>query len=127
MDKKNKKYFEVNKETWNKKVSVHFESEFYDVETFKKGKTSLNDYEILEVGDVKGKSILHLQCHFGLDTLSWSRMGAKCTGIDFSNEGIRSAELLNEELNLYATFIDSNLIRVYFYLKLEKVLNPFPL
>jgi SAM-dependent methyltransferase len=112
MDKKNKKYFEVNKETWNKKVSVHFESEFYDVETFKKGKTSLNDYEILEVGDVKGKSILHLQCHFGLDTLSWSRMGAKCTGIDFSNEGIRSAKLLNEELNLNATFIESNLYDV---------------
>ena len=65
-----------------------------------------------EVGDVKGKSLLHLQCHFGLDTLSWSRLGAKCTGFDLSNEGIKQAKLLNDKLGLAATFIESNLYDV---------------
>ena len=61
MDKKYTKYFEVNKETWNKKVEIHSKSEFYNVDEFLKGKSSLNNFEIKELGDVKGKSILHLQ------------------------------------------------------------------
>jgi len=112
MDKTTKQYFDVNKETWNKKVSIHAESEFYDVEGFKNGKTSLNSYELEELGDVEGKSLLHLQCHFGQDTLSWSRLGAKCTGIDLSNEGINEAQRLNEELGLDAKFVESNLYEV---------------
>jgi len=112
MENKNNKYFEVNKETWNKKVSIHSKSEFYDIEGFKKGKTSLNSYELNELEDVKGKLLLHLQCHFGQDTLSWSRLGAKCTGIDISNEGIALAKKLNLELGLDATFIESNLYDV---------------
>ena len=112
MNEINKKYFEVNKDTWNKKVSIHKTSEFYDVEGFKKGKNSLNAYELNEVGDVKGKRLLHLQCHFGQDTLSWSRLGAKCTGIDLSDEGINEAKKLNNELGLDAIFIESNLYDV---------------
>ena len=112
MKNMNNKYFEVNKETWNKKVSIHSKSEFYDIEGFKKGKTSLNIFELEELGDVKGKKLLHLQCHFGQDTLSWSRLGAKCTGIDLSNEGIELAKKLNLELGLDATFIESNLYEV---------------
>mgnify|MGYP002630525864 FL=1 len=112
MDIKYKKYFETNKDTWDKKVSIHAKSEFYDVEGFKKGKTSLNKYELKELGDVKGKTLLHLQCHFGQDTLSFSRLGAKCTGIDLSPEGIKQAKLLNDELGLDATFIETNLYDV---------------
>lgn len=112
MENKNLKYFEENKDTWNKKVSVHIKSDFYDVEGFKKGKTSLNKYELEELVEVRDKSLLHLQCHFGQDTLSWSRLGAKCTGIDISNEGIKNAKFLNEELGLDATFIESNLYDV---------------
>ena len=112
MDIKYKKYFETNKDTWDKKVSIHAKSEFYDVEGFKKGKTSLNKYELEELGDVKGKTLLHLQCHFGQDTLSFSRLGAKCTGIDLSPEGIKQAKLLNDELGLDATFIETNLYDV---------------
>jgi SAM-dependent methyltransferase len=112
MNSKYKSFFDTNKATWDKKVSIHAKSEFYDVEGFKEGKTSLNKYELDEVGNVKGKSLLHLQCHFGQDTLSWSRMGAKCTGIDLSGEGIAKAKLLNEELSLDATFIESNLYDV---------------
>ena len=112
MNNKNKNYFEVNKDTWDKKVSIHTKSEFYDVEGFLKGKNSLNKFELEELGDVKGKSLLHLQCHFGQDTLSWSRLGAKCTGIDLSSEGIKQAKLLNDKLGLNATFIESNLYDV---------------
>ena len=112
MDNKYANFFKTNKATWDKKVSIHAKSEFYDVEGFKKGKSSLNSYELNEMGNVKGKSLLHLQCHFGQDTLSWSRLGAKCTGIDLSSEGIKQAELLNEELGLNATFIESNLYDV---------------
>jgi len=107
-----KKYFEVNKTTWDQKVNIHAKSDFYNVDDFKKGQTSLNAYELDEVGDVKGKSLLHLQCHFGQDTMSWSRLGAKCTGIDLSSEGIKEAKKLNNELGLDAAFIESNLYDV---------------
>lgn len=112
MNEINKKYFEVNKDTWNKKVSIHAKSEFYDVDGFLNGKTSLNTCELEELGSVNGKSLLHLQCHFGQDTLSWSRLGAKTTGIDLSNEGIKEAKRLNATLGLDATFIESNLYDV---------------
>jgi len=112
MDKKYTKYFEVNKETWNKKVEIHSKSEFYNVDEFLKGKSSLNNFEIKELGDVKGKSILHLQCHFGQDTLSLARLGAECTGIDLSNEGIKKAKDLNKQLGLNVNFIESNLYDV---------------
>ena len=112
MEDKNNKYFEVNKDTWNKKVSVHSKSKFYNIEGFKNGENTLNSYELNEVGDVKGKKLLHLQCHFGQDTLSWSRLGAKCTGIDLSIEGIMLAKKLNRELGLDARFIESNLYDV---------------
>ncbi len=106
------KYFEINKDTWNKKVSIHSKSDFYNMTAFEKGKTSLNSIELDALGDVSGKSLLHLQCHFGQDTLSWSRLGATCTGIDLSNEGIKKAKEINEALNLNATFIESNLYDV---------------
>lgn len=103
-------YFDVNKETWNKKVAVHAESKMYDLESFQSGKSSLMPYELKALGDVNGKSLLHLQCHFGQDTLSWQRMGAKCVGVDLSDEGIRLAKQLNDELQLDAEFICSNVL-----------------
>lgn len=105
-----KKAFEINRETWNKKVAIHSKSEFYDMAAFKAGKSSLNSYETDALGEVSGKSILHLQCHFGQDTLSWSRMGAQCTGVDISEEGIQLARSLNEELGLDAKFVCCNVL-----------------
>ena len=107
--KLSRKYFEQNKNLWNKRVAIHKHSDLYDVEEFKKGKLSLQPIEIEELGDVKGKSLLHLQCHFGLDTLSWARLGAKTTGIDFSEEAVDPALLLNDELKLDSKFICSNI------------------
>ncbi|MFO7448216.1 MAG: class I SAM-dependent methyltransferase [Ignavibacteriaceae bacterium] len=110
-------FFESNKKIWNDRVAVHAKSDFYDVESFKKGKSSLNFIELEELGDVTGKTLLHLQCHFGMDTLSWTRLGAKTTGVDFSDKAIILAKELNDELKLDSEFICSN---VY---DLKEVLN----
>jgi SAM-dependent methyltransferase len=102
-------YFQANKELWNKRTAAHKDSSFYDLEGFKKGENSLSPIELNEVGNVKGKSLLHLQCHFGMDTMSWSRLGAKCTGVDLSNDAIQLAKEINDELSLDAKFICCNL------------------
>ncbi len=106
----NKKYFDANKELWDEFAKIHYktESENYSVKSFLEGQTTLKSYELKEMGNVKGKSLLHLQCHFGLDTLSWAREGAIVTGIDISSEGIRLAKLLANQAKLEARFIESN-------------------
>ena len=104
------KAFQINKQTWDKKVDVHAKSKFYDLQAFKEGKSSLNSYEIEALGNVAGKSLLHLQCHFGQDTLSWSRLGANCTGVDISENAIRLAKQLSNELNEKATFVCCNVL-----------------
>ncbi len=106
----NEKYYKTNKATWNEKVKVHSKSEIYNMKAFKDGKSSLMKYELDALNDVKGKSILHLQCHFGQDTLSWSRLGAKCVGVDFSDKGIKLAQKLNEELKLDTKFVCCNVL-----------------
>jgi SAM-dependent methyltransferase len=102
------KYIEANKTLWNKRTAIHKDSSFYDVAGFKAGKNVLTPIELSALGDVKGKKMLHLQCHFGLDTLSWARLGADITGIDFSDAAIREAIQLNNELGLSAKFICCN-------------------
>jgi SAM-dependent methyltransferase len=101
-------YFEANRVLWNKRTAVHKDSSFYDVAGFKAGVNSLTPIELNEVGDVKEKSLLHLQCHFGSDTMSWSRLGAKCTGVDLSDDAVKLAKEINEELKLDAKFICCN-------------------
>ncbi|WP_109299871.1 bifunctional 2-polyprenyl-6-hydroxyphenol methylase/3-demethylubiquinol 3-O-methyltransferase UbiG [Aquimarina sp. AU474] len=117
MSKEFQKYFETNKQTWDNKVGVHAKSDFYDLDSFKKGETSLKKYELKALGNVSGKSILHLQCHFGQDTLSWSRMGAKCTGVDISENAITLAKELNSELELDANFVCCNVLDTSLYIK----------
>jgi SAM-dependent methyltransferase len=107
---KNSEKFETNRKTWNTKVAIHVESEFYDMPNFRSGKTSLNKYEIDALGDIFDKRLLHLQCHFGQDTLSFARMGAKCTGVDISDEGIKLAQKLNTDLKLDANFVCCNVL-----------------
>lgn len=104
-------YLSKNKEAWDKRTKVHIESEFYDVTSFKNGKCSLNPIELKQVGDVRGKSLLHLQCHFGQDTLSWARLGAAVTGVDLSSDAIKQAKLLNKSLGLTAVFIESDVVQ----------------
>ncbi|MCE9678983.1 class I SAM-dependent methyltransferase [Shewanella sp. AS1] len=102
-------YIEINKQAWDKRTAVHFESQFYDVPGFLDGKSSLNPIELAQLGEVQGKSLLHLQCHFGLDSLSWSRLGASVTGVDLSSRAIEKARWLADKLRLDARFIESDL------------------
>ena len=81
-------YLEINKDSWNKRTQYHVNSNFYEMAAFKAGKSSLMDIELGLLENIKGKRILHLQCHFGQDTLSMARMGAKVTGIDLSDKSI---------------------------------------
>jgi SAM-dependent methyltransferase len=100
-----KNYIEVNRQSWNKRIDSHLRSDFYDLDGFLNGNTSLNDIELKLLGDVKGKSILHLQCHFGQDTISLGRLGARVTGVDLSDKAIESAKELSRKTHVDASFI----------------------
>src|SRR5262245_54235860 len=102
-------YIELNRKAWNIKTDIHVQSDFYDVKGFLEGKTSLNDIELSLLGSVKDKSILHLQCHFGQDTISLARLGAKVTGVDLSDNAIREARALAAKTGVDASFICCNL------------------
>jgi SAM-dependent methyltransferase len=102
-------YFDANKELWNQRTAIHKDSSFYDVTGFKTGKNVLTPIELNELGDVTGKKMLHLQCHFGLDSLNWARLGADVTGVDLSDAAIREARQLNDELGMNAKFICCNI------------------
>lgn len=101
-------YFDENKHLWNQRTVVHKDSSFYDLNSFLQGKSSLNEIELKELGNIEGKKILHLQCHFGMDSLSLARMGAEVTGIDLSDVAIAEAKKLNDQLSLDAKFICCN-------------------
>jgi 2-polyprenyl-3-methyl-5-hydroxy-6-metoxy-1,4-benzoquinol methylase len=98
-----------NRRAWDLRTRVHQESAFYDVESFKRGRNSLRPFELDELGDVTGRSLLHLQCHFGMDTLSWARLGAHVTGVDFSEDAIETARALAAEIGVAARFVCANL------------------
>ncbi len=101
-------YYETNKRRWNELVDIHAKSNEYDLENFIAGKNSLHRVELEKLGDVKGKRLLHLQCHFGLDTISWARLGAKVTGVDFSETAIELAREIAKKVGVDAEFVCSN-------------------
>lgn len=107
--KPDKDYKTINKIAWNLKTNIHVESEFYNNEAFLKGDSSLKQIELELLGDIQGKSILHLQCHFGQDTISLSRLGAKVTGIDLSDKAIDYASNMAKELAVDTKFICSDI------------------
>lgn len=98
-------YIKTNRELWQKLTGVNATSAYYRLAQFKQGENALHELEMGEVGSVDGKSLLHLQCHFGMDTLSWARLGAEATGVDFSPKAIDLARSLSEELKIPAKFI----------------------
>ena len=111
------KAFEINKETWNTKTEIHYESDFYDKHAFAKARNSLNSYELNALGDATGKSLLHLQCHFGQDSLSWVNKGALVTAVDLSDKAIDRARKLSTELELPAKFVCCNVLDTSQYVK----------
>lgn len=99
----------ANQHGWDLRTHAHLQTSFYDLAGFKAGKCMLNAPELSGVGDVQGKSMLHLQCHFGLDTLSWARRGATVTGLDFSGAAIDAARSIAQETGFTdALFVQSN-------------------
>lgn len=97
----------ANQALWDEKTEIHKDTPFYDLPGFIAGKNALQSIELEEMGDVKGKSLLHLQCHFGMDTLSWARLGAKVTGVDFSPKAIELAKSISAEIDVPGRFIQS--------------------
>lgn len=102
-------YLDANRERWNELTPIHARSAYYGVDAFKAGASTLRSIERDELGDVTGKSLLHLQCHFGLDTLSWARRGATVTGVDFAEDAIALARALAAETGIPATFVRSDI------------------
>lgn len=99
-----------NKALWEEWTTLHASSAFYDLEGFKRGGIRLGPEEVAEIGDVAGRDLLHLQCHFGIDTLSWARLGARVTGADFSGRAVELARSLADELGFPdARFVRSDL------------------
>ncbi len=98
----------ANRNLWDKLARIHHKSEFYDVEGFLKGNQTLDPIELEELPDLSGKKLLHLMCHFGMDTLSLARLGADATGVDFSSEAIELANELCKTTEVDARFVCSN-------------------
>lgn len=98
-----------NRHAWDLRTRAHLGSRFYDVASFKAGRITLRPPEREELGDVRGRSLLHLQCHFGTDTMSWARLGAIVTGADFSPEAIATATALAAELDIRSRFVCADL------------------
>ena len=101
----NSDYIKINKASWNSKTDTHMESDFYNMKGFLDGETSLKNIELNLLGDIKGRSILHLQCHFGQDTLSLGKLGARVTGVDLSDKAIARARELAVKTKIEANFI----------------------
>lgn len=107
--KKEENYIAINRQSWNNRVQSHMNSDFYDLEGFLQGNTSLNSIELQLLGEIKNKHILHLQCHFGQDSLSLGRLGAHVTGVDLSDKAIESAIELANKTKIDANFICSDI------------------
>lgn len=102
--------FAWNRAAWDERVDAHWASKMYQqhAEALRAGGHDLLDDIVVGVGDVRGKSLIHLQCHMGMETLGWSRLGAAAVGVDFSASAIKRAEQLRDELGLDTRFICAN-------------------
>ncbi|GCD36070.1 methyltransferase [Streptomyces chrestomyceticus JCM 4735] len=102
----------ANRAMWDERVPLHLASDFYDQDGFRRDRDVIRDFEAAEVGDVTGKSLLHLQCHIGQDTLSWAHRGAaRVVGLDFSEPAIEAARELAAEVGIgpgRATFLTAD-------------------
>ena len=109
---------ENNRRFWDEATQIHARGNVYGIDDFKAGTCRLHRVEVEEVGDVRGLSLLHLQCHFGLDTLSWARRGARVTGVDLVSSAIELARSISRETGVPGEFVCSDLY------ELPSVLEP---
>ena len=101
-------WLKTNREMWDERVAIHVSSDFYDVESFVAGASTLRPFELQELGDLSGRTLVHPQCHFGLDTLSLARAGARVTGLDFSEPAVAAARELAARTGIEAEFVHAN-------------------
>jgi SAM-dependent methyltransferase len=120
-----KKYLELNKEAWNSRTPTHLTSKFYNQNKFFKEKNSLNSIELDSLGDINEKTLLHLQCHFGQDSISLQRMGAHVTAIDFSEIAIATAKRLNNDINTNVDFIEGDVLNINLNKKFDLVFSSY--
>ena len=104
-----KDWREANRALWDERVAVHLAPGGYDVEALRQGRARLNAIEERELGPVKGLRVLHLQCHFGRDSLILAQRGATVVGLDFSTPAVETANKLAAEMKLSARFIQADL------------------
>ena len=106
----NDNYYAANRANWSERVAGHWMPDGYDAPGFIADANRVTDvvqFDRRYLGDLEGRSLLHLQCHFGLDTLSLARLGAEVTGIDFSTEAVVAARLLSAESGTPGRFVES--------------------
>ena len=101
----------LNRAMWDEVVPIHVASEFYDVAGFKSGRVGVEAFELAEMGDVSGLELVHLQCHFGIDTLEWARRGAGVVGLDFSEAAVAAARRLAADMGIDAEFVAADVYR----------------
>jgi SAM-dependent methyltransferase len=102
----------ANAARWDDLADVHPDTDHYDIEGFLAGGSTLREPELAVLPDVAGTSVLHLQCHLGLESLSLSRMGADVVGVDISEQAVRTAREIRDEAELDATFVTSDVYDV---------------
>jgi len=120
-----KKYIELNKICWDQRTALHLNSNFYDNNKFIINKNSLNSIELNMLGDLEGKSILHLQCHFGQDSISLAKLGAQVTAVDFSSKSINAANELAKKMKVKVKFIESNVLDLDLNKKFDLVFSSY--
>lgn len=103
-------YRALNRANWDERVGIHLRDTtgIYDFAAIRAGGEILGPIEAAEIGDVAGRRVLHLQCHFGLDTVSLARRGARATGLDFSHEAIVAARRLADELGVAVDYVEGD-------------------
>ena len=101
----------VNRANWDERVPIHLAAPSYDLAALRAGKGRLHPIEEAELRPVAGLRVLHLQCHFGRDTLTLAQRGAEVVGLDFSAPAIKAARALAAELGLAdrARFVEADL------------------
>jgi SAM-dependent methyltransferase len=106
------RYLASNQSLWDEWAELHAQGDWYDLDSVRRGADKLRMYEVEEVGDVSGLTMLHLQCQIGTDSIAWARRGAKVTGVDFSPRAVEIANSLAKELGVDATFVCSDVMRL---------------
>lgn len=102
----------ANLANWNERVAGHIADDGYDIAPLVADPDFITDVVAFDrdvFGDVSGKTLLHSQCHVGTDTVSWAKLGARVTGLDFSPTALDAARSIAERVGVDATFVETEL------------------